>query len=283
MIDSRHSITSEQTLVSAHDLGGANQLLYATKKKCHYHYALTGPAIHVAESLHLPNIVNLESVNLANYSHLLVASNLEEQYSDHLMIEALSRGGIRVTGYLDHWVNYEKRWRQTPHKVVVSDLRAYFAALPHFGSRVRLRRNHYLLALMQRQQALLSATPCHTTKSALLILQPIGKEYRHEDNLNACFCQYSTRFLEQNFVHEVTLRNHVGTDAGDCRQYLMGKFPHVIFKISDWRSGLEADLVRAFFVIGTDSYALYVADKLGKIVYSVGGKRSIFSPRYPIL
>ena len=283
LIYSHDSVKRKATLVSAHDLGGANQLLYATRNKRHYHYALTGPALHVAKTLLLPNILNLDSINLDEYSHVLVSSNLEEQFSDALMIAALSTREIRVTGYLDHWVNFGSRWKQTPHKVIVSDLRAYFAALPHFGSRVRLNRNHYLLALKQSKQAILSATAIDEGQSALVILQPKGKEYRHQETLSSCFCLYTSQFLEQNFVHHLTLRSHVDTDAIHCSEYLKGKFPQVTFVVSDWSSSLEGDLVRASFVIGLDSYALFIANKLGKKVLSLGERRSKFSPKYPIL
>lgn len=283
MIYSHGSVKSKATLVSAHDLGGANQLLYSTRNKLNYHYALTGPALHVAKSLLLPNILNLDSIKLDEYSHVLVSSNLEEQFSDALMIAALSTRDIRVTGYLDHWVNFGSRWKQAPHKVIVSDLRAYFAALPHFGSKVRLHRNHYLLALKQSKKASPPATAINEGHSALVILQPIGKEYRHQETLTTCFCLFASRFLEQNFVHQLTLRNHVDTDAIHCSEYLKGKFPQVTFAISDWSSSLERDLVRASFVIGMDSYALFIAKKLGKEVFSVGGRRSKFSPKYPIL
>jgi hypothetical protein len=271
---------SKATLVSAHDLGGANQILYATRNKRSHYYALTGPAIKVAQTLNLPNILNLDSINLSDYDNLLVASNLRHEYSDSLMVEALSNHKIKVTGYLDHWVNFDSRWTIAPHKVIVSDLRAYLAALPYFGAKVRLHPNYYLANLLQNQKTNVLQHKVFTNQSVLVILQPIGERYLHKKTLDLCLCEEMTRFLQRNHFDRLFFRNHVDTSAERCCEYMATQFPNITFEVSHWSSSLEQDLIRAEAVIGIDSYALYVAQKLGKKVFTVGGRRSKFSPKY---
>jgi hypothetical protein len=271
------------TLVSAHDLGGANQLLYATRRRVSHYYALTGPALKVAESLNLSNVLSPDSVDLSDFPNLLVASNVTEQYSDLLMQSAISRGDVKVTGYLDHWVNYSSRWRETPHRVIVSDIRAYFAAIPHFGSRVRLHQNYYVEALRRHQESLLSSKSIETGNVALIVLQPIDRQYQHIETLSSCYCRDVVRFLKQNQVNQLIFRNHVDTRAEFCAEYLKNQYTDIAFEVSHWSTSLEHDLVKATVVIGMDSYALFVAKKLGKTVYSVGRRRSRISPKYPPL
>lgn len=280
---SRNNRRNRPILVSAHDLGGANQLLYATRKKNCYHYALTGPALQVARSLNLENVIKLNSIDLADYSELYVASNLHEQYSDSLMKDALSRGNFRVTGFLDHWVNFDSRWINPPHKVVVSDVRAYLAAFVHFGFRVRLRTNHYLKALKQSQSTVRPAIKLTTDFSVLVLLQPLANDFRHTEGQGTCFCDALFKFLEKNTVRSLNFREHVETDSTHCREYLARHFSKTLFTVSEWKSGIESDLARAEIVIGIDSYALFIARKLDKSVYSIGGRRSMWSPKYPLL
>ena len=264
-----------KTLASCNDLGGANQLIHSIKGD-EVIYLLTGPASRVAEILGLSNLSSDHSLDLSDFSKLIVASNSQFQLSDKLLIDAKNLG-LKTEGYLDHWVNYRTRWSTTPDKVIVTDLFAFVNAFFAFGFRVRFRHNYYLRYM--REQSRLGLYKVNLNQ-ALFLIQPFLEGYKHEDNAKTCYCKFIELFIDKYRIRQVLIRDHTTTNSTGCVVSLRRKRKNVVFSSSDWTQPLEADIFESEFVVGYDTYALYLAKKLGKNVYTIGNRRVWFSPRY---
>jgi hypothetical protein len=268
-------MSKSKILVSAHDLGGANQLLYSPIGD-KAHYKLSGPAKQVADKLRLENQIQADNFNISEFSKLIVASNADFQTSDQLLNDA-TKLGITTIGYLDHWVNFKDRWLITPDKVIVTDIMAFWNAAIVFGFKVRLHRNHYFNSLKEGFRLFQGDV---NDSQALFIVQPIAFADQHDTDTLKCVCGAVKRFLEKHLVNEILIRDHFTTFSLDCTRALEAEYPSIIFSKSDWEAPLERDIFRSKYVIGYDSYALYVARKLGKRVFTTGKRRAWVSPRY---
>lgn len=264
-----------KTLVAAHDLGGANQVIYSFLSSANG-FALTGPAQKVGLVLGLSNLIENDHVNLANFDKLVVSSNLHHQYSDQLLIEAKSLG-IPTVGFLDHWVNYRSRWQVRPDKIVVTDFLALLNALAIFGPKVRLYPNSYLKKIRHEYDLF---SQFSNLRRALFIIQPVGDGYTHKGQNPNCVCNSVEKLLEKHNVEQVRFRDHVDTDSSQCLLELSEKYSKIEFSISDWADPLELDIFKCNLVVGLDTYALYIARKLGKKVLSTGKRRAFLSPIY---
>jgi hypothetical protein len=263
------------TLVSCHDLGGANQIIYSFLGSDSA-YVLTGPAVQVAAKLELRNVIQRQSVDLSKFNQLVVASNSEFQFSDKLLVEAKFLG-LPTVGYLDHWVNYKKRWFALPDKIIVTDWYAFFNAFFTFGFKVRLRPNYYLRFLEEQSTSIRNQV---NATQALFLIQPIQKVYFHDDFADACFCKYVDLFISKNRISHILIRDHATTDSDDCLDSLRKKHETIFFSKTDWTHPLERDIFQSEYVIGYDTYALYVAKKLGKRVRAIDKRRAWVSPIY---
>jgi hypothetical protein len=264
-----------KTLVAAHDLGGANQVIYSFLGGANS-FALTGPAQQIGLALGLSNLLENSHVNLVNFDKLVVSSNLHHEYSDRLLIEARSLG-IPTVGFLDHWVNFRSRWPVTPDKIVVTDLYAFLNAIAIFGLRVRLYPNSYLKRI-RNQYDLFSKSS--NSRKALFIIQPDGDGYTHGGHKPSCVCNSVEKLLEKHNVEQIKFRDHVATDSSQCFLKLSKKHSNIVFSISNWTDPLELDVFNCDLVIGLDTYALYIARKLGKKVLATGKRRALLSPIY---
>ena len=264
-----------KTLVAAHDLGGANQVIYSCLGSANS-FTLTGPAKKVGIVLGLSNLLEKDQVNLLDFDKLVVSSNLHHEYSDQLLIEAKSLG-IPTVGFLDHWVNYRSRWPVRPDKIVVTDLFALLNALAIFGLRVRLYPNSYLKKIRNEYEFFSQSS---NSRRALFIIQPVGDEYAHGGQYPNCVCNSVEKLLEKHNVEQIRFRDHVDTDSSQCLLELSQTYSQIEFSISDWADPLELDVIKCDLVIGLDTYALYIARKLGKKVLSTGKRRAFLSPIY---
>ena len=271
----RSRFQSLKILASCHDLGGANQLLYSTLST-NTHYLLTGPAMQVAVNLNLSNMLAATDLDLSQFELVIVGSNKDFQLSDELLKNAKSLG-IKTVGYLDHWVNYGTRWSTLPDIIIVTDVYAFIKGFFVFGLRVHLHQNLYLKYL--RNNFIKNKLRLDFTQ-ALFIVQPFKNGYTHECGFNICVCKYVHRFLEKKRVNRILIRDHATTNSDNCLSSLKGKYSNVTFLKSDWTHPLEEDIFQSEFIIGHDTYALYIAKKLGKRVRTMSRRRAWISPVY---
>lgn len=264
-------------LIAAHDAGGANQLICRFRGNKEADFFLTGPAASIADSIKLNYSSSLDLNQIRKYDLVYVGSNSKPQLSDRILSSALSQE-IETVGVLEHWVNYSTRWDVLPDRVEVQDIRAFVGGLLTFGLRIRLSRNYYLEFLKSRVKS-------HTQENngLLVILQPLEDEFMHAD-FKSCFCSGIEKFVYlMPGISRVTLREHANTPSALCIQYLSTSL-NIKVTASALNRPIEDDLLMNSFVLGFDSYALYLARRLGKRVFSISKKRrSWFAPKYEAL
>lgn len=264
-------------LISSHDAGGANLLLHKYRNDADALFVLTGPAALIADALGIKYSRTFTDTILENVRIVIVSSNSQPQLSDQLLIEAKSKG-IRTLGILDHWVNYPSRWSQIPDQIEVQDLRAFLGAIFIFRFRVRLRKNNYLTTIRNNFKHALNSK-----YRLLVILQPIALE-RADLHGSSCLCNSVSKYLEKYpAIQSITFRPHFNMNPKDCVIYLQSKYQLPI-NLSHPEVNLGSDLSLHFHVMGYDSYAMFVAKKMGCKVSSVRKKRrSWFAPKYRFL
>lgn len=270
------SARENRILVAAHDAGGANLLLYKFLDAANVDFVLTGPAQILASSLGISWYDDLSLSELTKYSKVYVGSNCETQFSDYLLESAMNLG-IPTVGVIDHWVNFSNRWRELPKKIEAQDIRAFIGGLYYFGFRMRYSRNSYL-SFMKNSISSISTS----SQELLVILQPIGNSYSHR--LGNCFCSsIKLAFLRLPNISSIKLREHANTPALDCFNHLT-KSIQVKISISGLNQSLASDISSSTYILGIDSYALYIGYKVNKKVFSIlAKKRSLFAPKYKLL
>jgi hypothetical protein len=262
-------------LASAHDAGAANLLIHKLMTDERVDFVITGPAVGLATALGVDFRQSIDLMEIDGYDKVYVGSNSSFQLSDQILSHALSIN-IPTVGILDHWVNYQSRWTVLPQWIEVQDWRAFFGALFYFGPRVRLKHNYYLDYLCSNYPSV-----SENENTLLVILQPLSASFEHG---NECFCPSISRMLsKKKSITRVILREHATTPASSCLEFLISER-----NIEVIRSGLLTplwfDLSLSTAVLGFDSYALYIASKLHKNVYSIDRKRrSWFAPKYVTL
>lgn len=263
-------------LVSAHDAGGANQLLYRFLESAGVEFVLTGPASRIASELGIKHSQAFDFDSIGNYSRIYVGSNSANQLSDLILSEALKLK-ISTTGVLEHWVNFEQRWDLLPDLIEVQDFRAFLGGLYYFKYKVRLRKNFYLEHLKEN-----FVEQIGSQSTLLVVLQPMPGGFNHE--IDNCFCSNVLKLINRfPHIQKIILRQHVETDASICLIFLSQKLA-VPVSIAEIYSSLQTDISCAKFVLGLDSYAMYVARQLGRKVFTISrSRRSKFAPKYKYL
>ena len=267
-----------KVLVTCHDSGGSNQILYSTNILRNADYLLEGPAIEIASKLGIGHSKDKESIQLDKYDLIICGSNTNERISDEVLRIA-KKNNIRTIGFLDNWTGYKNRWDVNPDIIVAGDFYSFLQGFFVFGFKIRFLPSQYLKALKTEKNRMHSVN--NSKNTILVILQPIDRNYKHSIDEISCICGFFIKSTTLVSYPEILLRQHFSTDAAECLKYLCEKFPLVSIRLTNPNSNLLDDLDRAGMVVGMDSYALYVAKRLGYPVKSLNDPRwTLFRPRY---
>ena len=242
------------------------------------HFALTGPALEIGKKFHI-KLVEAELIHISDYSLLIVASNFERCLSDDLLILA-HQSNLETIGILDHWVDLGSRWEITPTKILTTDIWAFLNAFTHYRFRTRIIRNKYISAARQKFDISGAVEFESPERTGLVILQQIDGGFRHDLHLSNCFCRSIAAFAIQNNLVKLILREHVNTPSTACIRNLEERFPEISISRSSWDKEIYQELESVTHVLGMDSYALYVAKKLGMKTFTFTAPRNRCSPRH---
>jgi hypothetical protein len=258
------------------DAGGANLISHhIVNNPGKYIYCLEEPATSIFES----NLGSLEIIPLdllVENSQVIITGT---GWQSELEWQAIRLGrltGKEVITYLDHWVNYRERFSRNgeqvlPNSIWVSDDHAQSEILKIFPSaNVELHKNYYLQSIQNEYQTykILSSRNIDCDRIRILYLcepivtldadkssQIVLSEF---DILEDFYSQIS------NLANvDITLRIHPSEKA-DKYKMLSFRFKQSLpNKIS-----LAKDLSECDFVVGMDTYAMYLSDCLGLKTYS---------------
>lgn len=262
-----------KVLASAHDAGGANQLIFLLSKYENVDFLLTGPAAEIGNAFLEISRVNEKFITIKEYECVIVSSNSQPRLSDRLLTEAQG-SSIPTIGILDHWVNYKSRWKIAPDTIIATDFYAFLVGTLIFGWKTRYRRSEYL----RRSVEAVNSNKV-ISGSILVLLQPVDAIYDH--SINVCICSHMAGIITKLKPNEVVIREHHLTKAEQCLLNLRSLYIDTKFRLSIPMEPLYKDLSRANSVLGFDTYALFVSKKANKNTFSLATKRRKFlGPRY---
>lgn len=261
--------------VVAHDAGAANLILGWIKPfvgKEEIRFSLSGPALKIFSENIPPVVQHSVEEALKGARMLLSGTSSIQTVLEHTARKHAHASHIPSIGVLDHWVNYKERFVRSnecilPDALWVSDTYALTLAEREFpGTPVFCHPNYFLDAAVAEVQRF-TQDP-HSTLRILYILEPISLSWGTSEKapefqaldyfMDSLAALSSTEF-------EIRLRPHPSESPQKYSEWIKkqhlvsisldaGTLPHAI-GWSDW-------------VMGCESYALFVALKAGKRVIS---------------
>lgn len=277
--------------VVAHDAGGAEILSsYLRRSGTEAVFVLDGPARAIFErKLGRVRVCSLDEA-LAGASAVLTGTSWESRLELDVIRMARARG-LRSTTFLDHWVNFPRRFQRDgasvlPDELWVGDVEAERLALDVFpGIPVRVVENPYLLDLRDELERLPPRAERGPGQglAALFISEPIASyceaefgDRRHWGYVEQDALDYLSKYLGRidPRIGRIVVRQHPSEPAGKYASYTADGSGR--FVAGGGRSLLE-DIRDADVVVGCESMALVVALAAGKRVVCAippGGKPS---------
>ena len=257
--------------VVSKDAGSANQIAWHVKN-CpgNYLFALEQPAIGIFESV-IGLIENYELEQLVLRCDELISGTGWQSDFEWAGIQTFLANSKKVTTYLDNWNNFSERFIRKGEKVLpdilwVSDSIAQQKATLEFpNTPIILQRNYYLDSIRESCAGFTKSVTKHNLQTNILYLTEPILEVQNYSSIPKKFTEYDA--LEQ-FLNEykscgdldlnLRIRLHPSEKQGKYSRLIMN-----IEKIKSNSKDLAVDLAWADFVIGVDTYAMYVAGQLG--------------------
>ncbi len=256
-------------LIVSHDAGGGNLLAYwcaRWQSRANLIYMVSGPALEIFKSINLAKVCIEDYPSPASVDFVVTSTGWQSNF-EYDTIKWAKQHHLPCASYLDHWVNYENRFRRGgvslyPDEIWVGDQDARNLATEVFNfKRMKLRfiRNQYFCEL-KRQVEFLSTI----ADSVLICLEPIRNGISYSD-VYLHLVQYLANSKYR--VMKVVIRDHPsGTDTGLelLKSLLDPKFDVTVSQNTLWQ-----DLSGSCAVVGYQSsvlaYACYL--KLTAISY----------------
>jgi hypothetical protein len=257
--------------VVCRDAGSANQIAWHIKNNPgNYFFALEEPARSIFEGV-LGPIENYELKRLALWCDELISGTGWQSDFEWLGMQTFLGDDKSVTTYLDNWNDYPERFVRNgvkihPSILWVSDSIAQEKATLEFpDTPVILQRNYYLDSIREIYAGLTkSATKRSAQRNILYLTQPIS-EVQNYNSIPRKFTEYDAlqQFInEYNSCRDLDLNLRIRLHPSEKQD----KYSHLVMHIEEMKSksrDLPVDLAWSDFVIGVDTYAMYVADQLG--------------------
>ena len=258
-------LTHPPSLVVASDAGSATHLASILKA---YNICsplrLSGPAVEIFRRFGVRSSEFEVPFRKRSGDYLLIGSSLfGGPESQALSDPALP--GFRKIALLDHWVNYKERFHpsglELPDTLLVTNPLAFMLAREQFRRVEVLEIPDFQLASVKLD--FLSRVT--TSQIALILVEPKSKTRFSEE--------FPMRSLEntiwdvRNLAHDrhiqkIVVRPHPSHTSSYVRELNLYAEQTTDLEIST-NTNLTDDLIQADFVVGTHTYALYLASELG--------------------
>jgi hypothetical protein len=255
--------------IVCNDAGGAN-IIFNTLKNIKYKkisILTTGPAIKISKQF-FPNIKNFNNLNkFFDNIEILITGTSSKNNSEHNARKIANKKKIKSITCLDHWINYKSRFIRNkkivlPDEIWVTDYRSYKIASKKFPKiYVKRIKNYYLLNELKK------TIPANKIKNnkLLYISEPINDSKKTEfAALNLFFKKINLLKLPSST--KIIFRLHPSEKKSKYSSFLKKKFK---YKISfDDNIKISSSLNKCKWAVGCRSYAMYIALKMGRKVYS---------------
>jgi len=262
----------ERTIgIISKDAGSANQIAWYVKKcPSNYLFALEEPAIGIFESV-LGPIRNIGLEDLVLLSDELISGTGWQSDFEWTGIQRFLMSSKKVTTYLDHWNNYSERFIRNgvtvlPNILWVSDrIAERIASLEFPNIPIILKENYYIESIRKKREDIKKSLTDEKIQSNVLYLTEPILEVQNQSSTPKNFNEFDAlkQFLiEYDLCDDLGLNLRIRLHPSEKQ----GKYSHMIADLERVKSDsidLALDLAWADYVIGVDTYAMYVANQLG--------------------
>jgi hypothetical protein len=252
------------------DAGSANQIAWYVKNyPSNYLFALEEPAINIFESV-LGPITNYGLEDLFLLSDELISGTGWQSDFEWAGIQRFVASSKKVTTYLDNWNDYSERFIREGVKVLpdvlwVSDLKAERKATLEFPNiPIVLQKNYYIESIRERRADFRRSLTKENGQSNVLYLTEPILEVESHNSISKNFSEFDALKLfldEYELCDDLRLNLRIRFHPSEKQE----KYAHMISDIERVKSDsieLAVDLAWADYVIGVDTYAMYVANQL---------------------
>lgn len=266
---------SEPVCVVSHDAGGANVLARLVRDRLPSAVVcVAGPAVSIFESICPTN----RRVELDEVTNVMRRALLGTGWSSSFEFSALrefgSNGALTVS-LLDHWVNYEERFRRggksfLPQSLLVTDNYAWTIARDTFPTVPIYQIPNPLWHDLRQRRRRVKANQSHERVRILILMEPIRE---HEESRRGAVCakkydEFDCLEFGLCFLNSVpfltppvlTLRQHPAETPGKYRPALtLSRHPIGL----DEEDDIVESLASADVVLGCESAAMAMAAVAG--------------------
>lgn len=280
MINSAYPYENENVCVVVHDAGAGNLLLNEIRSWSPRGLSIsaTGPSLHIAQSIFPEVKVTKLQESMANAT-LIATGTSYHCTNEHVARKFARDEGIYCIAAIDHWVNYKARFLFNeeyvlPDEILVSDPVARdLASGIFFECKVREIENSYLVNLLsdidfwEKKIRKKDAAGLNM----LYVLEPLRGEWINKFGGSpevAAFELFHSKLLAKcKGLQRLRLRPHPSQGLEDIREVVdrIASVPNAELSLD---CSLAEDIAWSDYVIGCESYALFVALNTGRQVFS---------------
>lgn len=258
--------------ISSNDAGGAEILSeYVINNKNKYLFFLSGPAVKIFRK----KISNLKISTFNKSIHklsLVISSTGWATKNEINIIHQCKVNNIKVCAFLDHWINYKKRFLRRnrlvlPDEIWVGDSLAYKLAKETFNGDIKiLRKKNYYFEKVKKFFNIKKKQKKNIKKKVLYLCEPITelkkKNFYSEKQCINLFLKKITKIYKLN---KIIFRPHPYENP---KKYnWLNKFKE--YKISIRKDNdLLDEIYKNDIIVGCNTVAMYVAILANKKVYS---------------
>lgn len=269
-------------LVCAHDSGGA-ELVSAWAKKAQVPclFMVSGPATaifnHKLAPFHNHSFDSLERL-LNQVDTVLLGTSGHSDFERQILAHAKTRG-IKTISFLDHWVNYEMRFKLDgklilPDELWVGDTFAFELAGKHFrDTPIKLVPNDYFNEIAERAKHYAQPQKDHDSVRILYCSQPTILDYGYDEYF--ALTHYLNYLSTSQTRFEIRIRLHPA-ETPNKYQGIINEFQSADRQIyAAEPADIVEDCLWADWVVGCETMAMVIALRLSRTVYSnipKGGK-----------
>lgn len=229
---------------------------------------LSGPARRIF-ALNSPSIPDLSITSrFIAKKKILLGSGLYGGMESEILESQLLSSNFKIV-LLDHWMNYKERFspnsQKWPNLFIVTNQYAKEIANTCFPHRQVQCIPDFLLAEQKRKYLSEKASP----EELLFILEPdskVGEGLNYSIGELQKYIPFLIKFAKHNNVEKITLRKHPSHSV--IKGLNLNEFDYGIEISYSSNESLMTDLLRAKFVFGFHSSALYTSSRVGVKTYS---------------
>ena len=256
--------------ISSNDAGGAELLSeYVINNKNDYLFFLTGPSIKIFRK----KIDNLKISNFNESAHklsLVISSTGWATKNEINIIHQCKIKKIKICAFLDHWINYKKRFLRNnklvlPDEIWVGDNLAFKLAKKTFKDSVKIlkKKNYYFIRAKKFFDKKKNQKKVTKIKKVLYLCEPIT-ELRNKNFYTEKKC-INLFFKKIKKIKNIIFRPHPYEESKKYDWVLKSKEYNIFIRKNE---DLLNEIYKNDIIVGCNTIAMYLGILAKKKVYT---------------